>query len=217
MTFDLAFFGANATKLTHGGWFPLVVASAVYLFMGTWRKGRRLVTERLRRRLIPLELFLAELLSNPPVRVPGVAVFMASNPIGTPLALRHNVIHNRVLHETVVVVTVETAEAPHVLPDERATIEEVGEGFWRVFLKYGFMDQPDIPLALSQVRAQGLKLPSNVSYFLGRETVLVTGNPGMALWRERLFVWMSRNAQTATHFFRLPPEQVIEVGVQVEI
>ncbi|HEY3968441.1 MAG TPA: potassium transporter Kup [Planctomycetaceae bacterium] len=221
LTFDLSFFGANATKLAHGGWFPLVVAGAVYLLMATWRKGRRLVTERLRRRLIPLDLYIAELLSNPPVRVPGVAVFMASNPVGTPLALRHNVIHNKVLHETVVVVTVETAEVPHVLADERVGIEEVGEGFWRVFLKYGFMDQPDIPLALSQVREGGLELPREVSYFLGRETVLATvlatGKPGMAVWRERLFVWMSRNAQSATHFFRLPPEQVIEVGVQVEL
>jgi KUP system potassium uptake protein len=151
------------------------------------------------------------------VRVPGVAVFMASNPVGTPLALRHNVIHNKVLHETVVVVTVETAEVPHVLPCERGAVEEVGEGFWRVFLKYGFMDQPDIPLALSQVQERGLELTPHVSYFLGRETVLATGKPGMAVWRERLFVWMSRNAQSATHFFRLPPEQVIEVGVQVEL
>jgi KUP system potassium uptake protein len=217
LTIDLSFFGANALKLAHGGWFPLVVASAVYLLMATWRKGRRLVTERLRRRLIPLDLFIAELLSDPPVRVPGVAVFMASNPVGTPLALRHNVIHNKVLHETVVVVTVETAETPHVLPGGRAVVEEIGEGFWRVFLKYGFMDQPDIPLALSEVRQPGLELTPNVSYFLGRETVLATDKHGMAIWRERLFVWMSRNAQSATHFFRLPPEQVIEVGVQVEL
>ena len=112
LTFDLAFFGANATKLAHGGWFPLVVAGAVYLLMGTWRKGRRLVTERLRRRLIPLDLYIAELLTDPPVRVPGVAVFMASNPVGTPLALRHNVIHNKVLHETVVVVTAEDGRGP---------------------------------------------------------------------------------------------------------
>ncbi|HLJ10090.1 MAG TPA: potassium transporter Kup [Planctomycetaceae bacterium] len=217
LTFDLSFFGANALKLAHGGWFPIVVASGVYLLMATWRKGRRLVTERLRRRLIPLDLYLAELLSDPPVRVPGVAVFMASNPVGTPMALRHNVIHNKVLHQTVVVVTVETADVPHVLPDGRAAVEEVGEGFWRVFLKYGFMDQPNIPLALSQVRQPGLELTPNVSYFLGRETVLATGKPGMVEWRERLFVWMSRNAQSATHFFQLPPEQVIEVGVQMEL
>jgi KUP system potassium uptake protein len=185
--------------------------------MATWRKGRRLVTERLRRRLIPLDLYIAELLSKPPMRVPGVAVFMASNPVGTPMALRHNVIHNRVLHETVVVATVETCEVPHVLADGRAAVEEIGEGFWRVFLKYGFMDQPDIPLALSELRHPGLELTPDVSYFLGRETVLATDRPGMAIWRERLFVWMSRNSQSATHFFRLPPEQVIEVGVQVEL
>lgn len=214
---DLSFFGANALKLAHGGWFPLVVASAAYLLMATWRKGRRLVTERLRRRLIPLELYIAELLSKPPARVPGVAVFMASNPVGTPLALRHNVIHNKVLHQTVVVVTVETAEVPHIFPPGRATVEEIGEGFWRVMVTYGFMDQPDIPLALAGVRHPGLELTRDISYFLGRETVLASNTPGMALWRERLFVWMSRNAQTATHFFRLPPEQVIEVGVQVEV
>ncbi len=217
LTIDISFFGANALKLAHGGWFPLVVAGGVYLVMGTWRKGRRLVTERLRKRLIPLELYIAELLTKPPARVPGIAVFMASNPIGTPLALKHNVIHNKVLHETVVVVTVETAEIPHVLSAGRAVVEEVGEGFWRIFITYGFMDQPDIPQALAAVRHPGLVLTPNVSYFLGRETVLASDRPGMALWRERLFVWMSRNAQTATHFFRLPPEQVIEVGVQVEV
>jgi len=217
LVIDVSFFGANALKLAHGGWFPLVVASAVYMLMATWRRGRRLVTERLRRRLIPLELYIAELLTKPPVRVPGVAVFMASNPIGTPLALRHNVIHNKILHQTVVVVTVETAETPHVLDSGRATIEEIGEGFWRIFVTYGFMDQPDIPRALAGVQHPGLDLSSNVSYFLGRETILAADNPGMALWRERLFVWMSRNAQTATHFFQLPPEQVIEVGVQVEV
>jgi len=214
---DVSFFGANALKLAHGGWFPLVVASAVYLLMATWRKGRRLVTERLRKRLIPLELYIAELLSKPPARVPGIAVFMASNPVGTPLALRHNVSHNKVLHETVVVVTVETAEVPHMFPPGRAAVEEIGEGFWRLTVSYGFMDQPNIPLALSGVRHPGLNLTPDVSYFLGRETVLAADNPGMALWRERLFCWMSRNAQSATHFFRLPPEQVIEVGVQVEV
>jgi KUP system potassium uptake protein len=214
---ELAFFGANTLKLAHGGWFALVVAATVYLLMTTWRRGRRLVTERLRQRLVPLELYLAELLSNPPLRVPGVAVFMFSNPIGTPLALRHNVIHNKVLHETDVIVTVETAEVPHVDPPGRAVVEEVGEGFWRVLLTYGFMDQPDVPLALAAVRQPGLEIPPDVSYFVGRETILATAKPGMAPWRERLFVWMSRNAQTATEFFRLPPGQVIEVGVQVEL
>lgn len=217
LVIDLAFFGANVLKLADGGWFPLVVAGVVYTLMTTWRQGRLIVTNRLRHRLIPLELYLAELLSQPPIRVPGMAVFMSSNPIGTPPALRHNVTHNKILHETVVIVVVETAEIPHVDAESRAEIEQIGEGFWRVILKYGFMDNPDVPLALARVRAPGLNITPEVSYFLGRETLLATDKPGMVLWRERLFAWMSRNAQPATHFYRLPPEQVMEVGVQVEL
>lgn len=217
LVIDLAFFSANVLKLAHGGWFPLVVAGIVYGSMATWRQGRILVTQRLKQRLIPLELFLAELLSNPPIRVPGVAVFMSGNAIGTPIALRHNVLHNKILHSTVAIVIVETAEVPRVSPDQRAEVEEVGEGFWRVVLRYGFMDEPDVPRALLHVNQPGLDFSGDVSYFLGRETLIPTENPGMALWRERVFVWMSRNAQTATHFFRLPPERVMEVGVQVEL
>jgi KUP system potassium uptake protein len=214
---DLSFFGANVLKLTHGGWFPLVVAGGVYLLMATWRQGRFLVTQRLRQRLIPLELYLAELLSQPPVRVPGVAVFMSSNLVGTPQALRHNVTHNKILHETVVILIVETAEVPRVPPSQQVELEEIGEGFWRVVLRYGFMDEPDIPRALADMREPRLVFGSDISYFLGRETLIPTDHPGMMLWRERMFVWMSRNAQTATHFFRLPPERVMEVGVQVEL
>ena len=217
LVIDLSFFSANALKLAHGGWFPLVVAGVVYTLMTTWRRGRMLVTKRLRQRHIPLELFIAELLSMPPLRVPGVAVFMSSNPIGTPQALRHNVTHNKVLHETVVIVVVETAEIPHMEPLGKAEIEQVGEGFWRVVLSYGFMDEPDVPRALACIRQDGLDFSSGVTYFLGRETLLATDKPGMAVWREQLFVWMSRNAQPATHFYRLPADRVMEVGVQVEL
>jgi len=217
LAIDLSFFGANALKLAHGGWFPLVVAGLVYLLMTTWRRGRTLVTQRLRQRLIPLELYLAELLSNPPPRVPGVAVFMTGNPIGTPPALRHNVTHNKVLHETVVIISVETSEIPHVQISQRAEVEQIGEGFWRIVLRYGFMEKPDVPLALSAVKQEGLELTSDISYFLGRETLIPTDKPGMAQWRERIFVWMSRNAQTATQFFHIPPERVMEVGVQIEL
>lgn len=217
LTIDFSFFGANALKLAHGGWFPLVVAGLVYIMMTTWRRGRMLVTQRLRQRLIPLELYLAELLSDPPMRVPGVAVFMTGNPIGTPPALRHNVTHNKVLHETVVIVSVETSEIPHVPENARAELEQIGEGFWRLVLKYGFMDKPDVPTAMTGVQHPELKLNGEVSYFLGRETLFSTDKPGMAQWRERLFVWMSRNAQPATQFFRIPTERVMEVGVQIEL
>ncbi|MDB5336209.1 MAG: Low affinity potassium transport system protein kup [Planctomycetaceae bacterium] len=217
MVIDLSFFGANALKLTHGGWFPLLVAGVVYILMTTWRRGRMLVTKRLKQRHVPLELFIAELLSAPPLRVSGVSVFMSSNPIGTPQALRHNVIHNKVLHRTVVIVVVETAEVPHIVPKGKAEIEQVGEGFWRIVLSYGFMDEPDVPRALACIDHPGLDFSAGVTYFLGRETLLATDKPGMALWRERLFVWMSRNAQPATHFYRLPADRVMEVGVQVEL
>jgi len=215
---DLAFFGANLTKLASGGWFPLVVAGAVFTLMTTWQRGRQILGQRLRERLIPLELFLADLLSSPPIRVAGTAVFMSGNPIATPPALRHNVLHNHVLHETVVILTVETVETPHVVPDQRVEVEEIGEGFWRIILRYGFMEDPDIPRSLAVVRSPGLSLDvEKVSYFLGRETLLPTRNRGMALWREWLFAWMSRNAQAATDFYNLPPNQVVEVGVQVEL
>jgi KUP system potassium uptake protein len=217
LTIDVSFFSANVLKLAHGGWFPLVVAGVVYMLMATWRTGRLLVTQRLRQRLIPLELYLAELLSDPPLRVPGVAAFLTSNRVGTPPALRHNVTHNKVLHETVAIIIVETAEVPHIAVGGQAEIEQIGEGFWRVVLTYGFMDKPDIPLALSKILQPGLDFKSEISYFLGRETLIPTDKPGMALWRERLFVWMSRNAQTATQFFRIPAERVMEVGVQIEL
>jgi KUP system potassium uptake protein len=218
LSIDLPFFGANALKIADGGWFPLVVAGIIFLLMTTWRRGRQILSARMKRRLIPLELFVAELLSDPPLRVPGIAVFMTGNPIGTPPALRHNVKHNHVLHETVVLLTAETAEIPHVKSKDRIAIECVGEGFWRINLTYGFMDEPNVPRDLLRAREPGLDLSQGeISYFMGRETLLPTNQPGMARWREHVFVWMSRNAQPATQFFRLPPDRVIEVGVQVEL
>ncbi len=215
---DLAFFGANIIKVADGGWFPLLVAGVIYLLMATWRQGRQILGERMKRRMISVELYIADLLTHPPLRVPGVAVFMTGNPIGTPPALRHNVAHNHVLHETVIFLSVDTAERPHVPLSQRAEIEEIGEGFWRIGITYGFMDQPNIPRELSEVKRPGLEIDlRQTSYFMGRETLIATDQPGMALWREHLFVWMSRNAQPATQFFGLPPDRVVEVGVQVEL
>jgi KUP system potassium uptake protein len=215
---DLAFLGANLTKIGSGGWFPLAVAAIVFTLMSTWRRGRQIVARRMRESLIPLELFLAELLSNPPIRVPGVAAFLSSNPVGTPPALRHNVTHNKVLHEQVLIVCVQTAEVPHVATADRIDVEEVGEGFWRLILNYGFMEEPNVREALASVRHPGLRFDEDqVSYFLGRETLLCTSAPGMAKWRQGLFALMSRNAQTAMAFFKLPSDRVVEVGVQVEL
>ena len=218
LVIDLSFLGANMLKITHGGWFPLLVAAAAYTLMSTWMAGRRLLGQRLKERWIPVELFLAELLSDPPQRVPGIAVFLTGNPVGTPPALRHNVLHNKVLHEKVVLLTVETADVPHMRHRKRVEIEEIGEGFFRVMLTYGFMDEPNVPRELKLIQHDHLDfVGGDISYFVGREMLLATEKPGLALWRERLFAWMSRNTQQATNFFHLPPEQVIEVGVQVEL
>jgi KUP system potassium uptake protein len=153
-----------------------------------------------------------------PVRVPGTAVFMTAQPTGTPPALAHNVRYNKVLHEQVIVLTVSTAQQPHVMPEERITVEPLGHDLFNVRVQYGFMEDPDIPAALEQVSQRGVPIDfADLTYFLGRETIIVTRRKGMAVWREHLFVLMARNAVRATAFFRLPPERVVELGVQVEM
>jgi KUP system potassium uptake protein len=218
LVFDLAFLGANVVKIPHGGWFPIVVAAAVFTLMTTWKTGRRIVAQRLGQQTVPLESFLKSIKRGMPARVPGTAVFMYSNPGGTPPALLHNLKHNKVLHEKVVVLNVRTEDLPHVPLAERVGAEALGDEFYRVRVRYGFMDDPDIPVALSRVPPEVLRLElAQASYFLGRENLIPRRRRGMARWREALFVWMSRNAQTATTYFRLPPNQVVELGAQIEL
>ena len=218
LTIDVAFFGANALKIVQGGWLTLVVACVLFTLMTTWRTGRQLVADRLTARAVPLEEFMATIATTWHVRVPGTAVFMTAQPTGTPPALAHNVRYNKVLHEHVIVLTVSTAQLPHVPPDERVSIERLEHNLYNVRVQYGFMEDPDVPEALAQAREQGLALDTeDLTYFLGRETIIVTRRRGMAIWREKLFVLMARNAVRATAFFRLPPERVVELGVQVEM
>jgi KUP system potassium uptake protein len=215
---DLTFFGANALKIAHGGWLPLVIGALLFTLMTTWKTGRQLVARRLTARSVPLEDFMARVAESRPVRVPGTAVFMTAQPRGTPPALAHNLRHNKVLHEHVITLMVTTQPVPHVTDAQQVTIRELGHGVFDVVLRYGFMDDPNVPEALALARERGLPLDNDdITYFLGRETLLVTRAPGMALWRERLFVLMARNAVRAFSFFRLPPERVVELGVQVEI
>jgi KUP system potassium uptake protein len=215
---DCAFFGANALKIMQGGWVTLAVAMFIFTLMTTWRTGRRLVAERLTARAVPLEEFIATVATVQPVRVPGTAVFMTAQPTGTPPALAHNLRYNKVLHEHVVVLTVSTARQPHVPDEERISIEPLGHDLFNVRVQYGFMEDPDVPAALRQASERGVPLdPDDLTYFLGRETIIVTRRKGMAVWREKLFVVMARNAVRATAFFRLPPERVVELGVQVEM
>jgi KUP system potassium uptake protein len=218
LTIDLAFFGANALKIMQGGWVTLAVALLLFTMMTTWKTGRRLVAERLTARAIPLDDFIATVAEVKPARVRGTAVFMTAQPTGTPPALAHNVRYNKVLHEHVVILTVSTAQRPHVAPEERVSVEPLGHDLYNVRLQYGFMEDPDVPEALLQAKEQGLALNlDDLVYFLGRETIIVTRRKGMAIWREHLFVVMARNAVRATAFFRLPPERVVELGVQVEM
>jgi KUP system potassium uptake protein len=218
LTIDLAFFGANALKLLQGGWVTLAVAFLLFTLMTTWKTGRRLVAERLTARAVPLDDFIATVAAVRPVRVPGTAVFMTAQPTGTPPALAHNLRYNKVLHDHVVILTVTTAQRPHVAPEDHVSVESLGHDLFNVRVQYGFMEDPDVPADLLQAREQGLPLdPDDVTYFLGRETIIVTRRKGMAVWREKLFVLMSRNAVRATAFFRLPPERVVELGVQVEM
>jgi len=218
LVIDLAFFGANVVKIPHGGWFPLVVGAGIFLLMTTWKKGRRILAARLLSRAHPIEDFLRDIAVNQPVRVSGTAVFMNGTAKGTPPALMHNLVHNKVLHERVVLLTVKTKQMPYVEPEDRVQVEALGHEFYRMIFNYGFMEDPDIPAVLENLQPPApIFDPMNTTYFLGRETVIASKNPGMMLWREKLFAVMSRNASSATAYFGLPPNRVVELGAQVEI
>jgi KUP system potassium uptake protein len=213
-----AFFGANLIKIAQGGWFPLAIGVLIYTALSTWKQGRALLATRFVERLYPFEQFLQEIAAQPPHRVTGTAVFMTSNLEGTPPTLLHNLEHNKVLHERVILLTVLTSDTPHVETKDRVTIEPIPQGFFRVRIRYGFMEEPAIPAALIEASTPSFAIAlSETTFFLGTETLLATRRPGMALWRERLFVLMSRNALRATWFFRIPPERVVELGMQVEL
>jgi KUP system potassium uptake protein len=214
---DLAFWVANLLKIPHGGWFPLAVGAVIFGLMATWKRGRLILRDRLEDVVLPLDLFLQDAGRNSTSRVPGTAVFMYSDPRATPPALLHNLKHNKVLHERVVFLVVDTANVPHVDP-ERALVEDLGNGFYRVTLRFGFMEEPNVPRALAALAPQGLEFKHlETTYFLGRETLIPSDKPGMALWREQLFTVMHRNARTATSFFGLPPNRVVELGAQIEL
>jgi KUP system potassium uptake protein len=215
---EMAFFGANALKIAHGGWFPLAVGVALFTLMATWKRGRQLLWERVRSSSIPADKFIESIERRQPSRVEGTAVYMAGNSDGTPLALLHNLKHNKVLHRRIVFLTIQVDEDPRVADDERVEIEKLPHGFWRVRARFGFFEDPDVPSVLATCAARGLEFKENeTTFFLSRETIIPAKKAGMALWREHLFAVMARNAQSATAFFRLPANRVVELGMQVEI
>jgi len=215
---EFAFFGANLTKVAHGGWFPLVVGALIYTVLSTWKRGRALLAERMRERLYPFDRFMNDIEAYPPQRVTGTAIFMTSNLQGTPPTLLHNLHHNKVLHERVVLLTVVTSDVPHVPPENRTQVDDLRQGFYRLTLRYGFMEEPDVPEALNEAAKRGFPIDlAETTFFLGVETLLATRRPGLPLWRERLFVLIARNALRANAFFKIPPERVVELGMQVEL
>ena len=215
---DVAFWTANLTKIGGGGWFPLVIGALVFTLMTTWKRGREILAQRLRAGTTPFAEFIERVEAEDPVRVPGTAVFMYSDAQATPPALLNNWRHNRVLHARVILLSVRMEERPRVLRAERVTVHDLGDGFYRVILAFGFMENPDVPQGLRMARHKGLELhAAEISYFLGRERFFATDHPGMAIWREKLFALMSRNSISATDFFSLPPNQVVELGTLVEL
>ncbi|MFL6499964.1 MAG: potassium transporter Kup [Candidatus Udaeobacter sp.] len=219
ITVDLAFFGANMLKIAHGGWFPLLISAAILFLMLTWRKGRRVLRSRLGEICIPLNDFISELKTQNIRRVPGTAVYMSGNRYGTPLALLHNLKHNKVLHEEVVLLTVRTEEVPYLTnPRDRVALENLREGFWRAQIHFGFMEKPNVPVALERIKQTGLRFdPMRTTYFIGRETILATRKRGLSSWRGSFFAWMTRNAGDVTSYFCLPPNGVVELGARVEV
>src|SRR5438132_1286205 len=215
---DVPFFGANMLKIRSGGWVPLAIAAAIFLLMTTWQRGREILGKRMQEKTVALKMLLADLAAEPPLRVPGTAVFLYGTTDGTPPALVHNLTHNKVLHERVVFLTMVTQDVPHVSTAERVTVKAIGKGFYRVVASYGFMDDPDIDDVLAACQVKSLEIPiAGTTFFLGRETLVASDRPGMRHWRAELFAFMSRNALRATAFFKIPADQVFEVGAHVEL
>ncbi|TFH26152.1 MAG: potassium transporter Kup, partial [Myxococcales bacterium] len=218
LTVEAAFLGSNLLKIAQGGWFPLMVGAIIYLLMITWRDGRELLAETLLKEDLPVDLFLRDVARGKMTRVPGTAVFMSSSPSGIPRTLGHNVKHNKILHEKVVLLTVLTDEVPRVSKDDRVRVDHFSDGFSRVVAHYGYMEQPDTLAVLAIAAEQGLDYKlMDTTFFLGRETIVPGKSLKMARWRKRLFGFMARNAEEATKHYGIPVNRVVELGVQLAI
>ncbi|HEX7979448.1 MAG TPA: potassium transporter Kup [Gemmatimonadaceae bacterium] len=217
LMFDLAFLGANALKLMQGGWVPLLIAVSVAAMMTTWKRGRDALYGIMKSGSLPIDLLLNEITRRPPPRVSGTAVFLTSDAEGASVVLLHHLKHNKALHEQVVLLSVLATDVPYVKEAERVEVKVLGQGFFRVLVHTGFMETPNIPEILALCADRGIRArPMETSYYLGREMLLPTGTSRMAGWRKRLFIVMSRNAQSAARFFGLPSNRVVELGAQIE-
>ena len=218
LALDLAFLGANALKIAAGGWVPLAIALGLLTLMTTWKRGREILGGLMRQASMPIDLMLDDIGRRDVHRVAGTAVFMTSDAQGAPVVLLHHLKHNQALHRQVVLLSVQSAEVPEVEDADRVQVTPLAHGFYRVTARYGFMETPDVPEVLRMSAAHGLVTrPTETSYYLGRERLLPTGKSPMARWRRKLFVFMARNARSATEFFGLPPNRVVELGTQIEL
>jgi KUP system potassium uptake protein len=215
---DASFLIPNLAKITHGGWVPLLIGAVIYLLMSIWAQGRRILAERLKERSLPIAEFIKNLEEKPPRRVEGSAIYMTSDTWGAPVPLLHNLKHNKVIHSQVAILNIKTMEVPFVNPKERVQIEALSPQFYRIIANYGFTEIPKIKHILEACRERGMPFSvQDTTFVLGRETILPKGDPTMSVWREKIFAVMARNAQRPTAFFKIPPNQVIEVGIQIEI
>jgi KUP system potassium uptake protein len=216
MIVDLIFFTSNALKIPQGGWFPLALAVGLVTIMSTWRRGRKLISDVLKNQGMPMDVFMMATDTVP--RVEGTAIFLTRTPEGIPHTLLHNLKHNKVLHKRVVLLSLIVEDVARVPDMDRIEIEQFGDGFYRVVAKFGFVEDTEVPHVLELCKEQGLEFDMmDTTFFLGRETLLPSKKPGMAMWREHLFSWMWKNASRAMDFLRLPPNRVVELGTQVEI
>lgn len=215
---DVVFFASNLPKFLHGGWVPVFTGSIVFLLMTTWQRGRAIVMSLLKRATLPMDLFLPDVAKRKPPRVPGVAVFLTSNPHGAPGVLLHHLKHNKTLHERVVLLSILPTEVPEIDDNSRVSVTELGEGFYRVKARYGFMETPNVGRIMELAAKAGLETkPGDISYYLGRERLIPTGTGRMAAWRKRLFIVMSRNSPSAAEYFGIPPNRAVELGAQFEL
>jgi KUP system potassium uptake protein len=214
---DGMYLAANLLKVPEGGWFPLLVGLIAFTLLTTWARGRQLLIDRMNEASLPMEIFIKSAATSA-ARVPGTAVFMTSTANGVPHALLHNLKHNKVLHERVILLTVQIKDVPYVDADKRSDLRDYGSGFYRLVIRFGFMEEVDVPAMLRTVEGLGSECKMmDTSFFLARQTLLASSRPGMAIWREKLFAWMLRNAESAMEFFKLPTNRVVELGSQVEI
>ena len=218
LTIDLSLFGANVLKIPDGGWVPLLIGIVIFTLMLTWKTGRSLLYKRLKADAMALEPFIEAIGAHPPVRVPGTALFMTPNPAGVPSAMLHNLKHNKVLHEKVVILTVKFLDFPHTNQEERVNVEALPYEFYRVTVRYGFKDEPDLPRDLVLCSKYGLTIDAmDTSYFIGKESLIASNKTGMSIWRKKIFIGLFRTAETITNQFKLPPNRVIELGSQLTI